>query len=117
MDFARESKKLKKEVFFKRKMMIHATRAERLEKNIEEKRRKEMNLVLEKERLIKEIEKVGGLWCSNEVAEKYFKKLKTEKEKKFALKIQLGFRPRCWELIITKFFFFFVKKRCCKDVR
>ena len=63
-----------------------------------------MNLVLEKERLVKEIEKVGGLWCSNKVAEKYFKKLKTEKEKKSVLKIQLGFRPRCWELIMTKNF-------------
>ena len=41
-----------------------------------------MNLVLEKERLVKEIEKVGGLWCSKEAAEKYLKKLKTEKEKK-----------------------------------
>ena len=36
--------------------MIHATRAERLEKNMEEKRRKEINLVLEKEKLVKEIE-------------------------------------------------------------
>ena len=44
-------KRLQKKVYFKRKMMIHATRAERFEKNIEEKRRKEMNLVLEKERL------------------------------------------------------------------
>ena len=39
--------------------MIHATRAKRLEKNMEEKRRKDMNLVLKKERLVKEIEKVG----------------------------------------------------------
>ena len=57
MDFARAEKvthtkkKLQKEVYFKRKIVIHATRAERFEKNIEEKRRKEMNLVLEKERL------------------------------------------------------------------
>ena len=57
-------------------MMIHATRAERLENNMEEKRRKEVNLVLEKERLVKEIENVSGLWCSNEAAEKYFKKKK-----------------------------------------
>ena len=40
--------------------MIHATRAERLEKSMEDKGRKEMNLVLKKERLVKEIEKVGG---------------------------------------------------------
>ena len=91
MDFARESKKLQKEVYFKRKMMIHVTRAERLGKNMEERRRKEMNLELEKERLAKEIE-VGGLWSSKEAAENYLKKLKTEKEKKSALKIQLGFR-------------------------
>ena len=39
--------------------MIHATRAKRLEKNMEEKRRKDMNLGLKKERLVKEIEKVG----------------------------------------------------------
>ena len=30
--------------------MIHATRAKRLEKNMEEERRKDMNLVLKKER-------------------------------------------------------------------
>ena len=68
-------------------MMIHATRAERLEKNMEERRRKKMNLVLEKERLVKEIEKMGGLCCSKEAAGKYLKKLKTEKEKKSTLKI------------------------------
>ena len=94
MDFARESKKLQKEVYFKRKMMIHVTRAERLGKNMEERRRKEMSLVLEKERLAKEIEKVGGLWCNKEVAEKYLKKLKTEKEKKSAFKIHMGFRQK-----------------------
>ena len=66
MDFARESKKLQKEVHYKRKMMIHATRAERLEKNMEDRKRKEMNLVLEKERLAKEI---------------YFKKLKNRRKK------------------------------------
>ena len=61
MGFARESKKLQREVYFKKKKknMIHATRAKRLEKNMEEKRRKDMNLVLKKERLVKEIEKVG----------------------------------------------------------
>ena len=72
--------------------MIHATWAERQGKNMEDRRRKEMNLMLEKERLAKDIKKVGGLWCSKEAAEKYLKKLKTEKEKKSALKIQLGFR-------------------------
>ena len=40
--------------------MIHATRAERLEKSMEDKKRKEMNLVSKKERLVREIEKVGG---------------------------------------------------------
>ena len=64
--------------------MIHATREKRLEKNMEEKRRKDMNLVLKKEWLLKETEKVGGLCCSKEPAEKYLKKLKTEKEKKSA---------------------------------
>ena len=106
MDFARESKKLQKEVYFKRKMMIHVTRAERLGKNMEERRRKEMNLVLEKERLAKEIEKVGGLWCSKEAAENYLKKLKTEKEKKSVLKIQLGFRQKVLGVDCDKSLFF-----------
>ena len=70
-------------------MMIHANRAERLVKNME-KRRKKMNLVLKKERLVKEIE-VGGLWCHKETAEKYLKKFKTEKEKKICLKNSNGF--------------------------
>ena len=59
--------------------MILVTRAERLVNNMEDRKRKEMNLVLEKESLAKEIE-VGGLWRSKEAAEKYLKKLKTEKE-------------------------------------
>ena len=74
--------------------MIHATREKRLEKNMEEKRRKDMNLVLKKEWLLKETEEVGGLCCSKEPAEKYLKKLKTEKEKKSALKNQLGFSQK-----------------------
>ena len=41
---------------------------------MEEKRRKDMNLVLKKERLVKEIEKVGGgLCCSKEPAEEHLK--------------------------------------------
>ena len=59
--------------------MIHVTRTERLVNNMEDSKRKEMNLALEKESLAKEIE-VGGLWHSKEAAEKYLKKLKTEKE-------------------------------------
>ena len=65
-----------------------------------------MNLVLEKERLVKEIEKMGGLCCSKEAAEKYLKKLKTEKEKKSALKIQLGFRQKVVGVDFDKSFFF-----------
>ena len=61
--FEKETKKQKREIYRKKKKkkknMIHATRAKRLEKNMEEKRRKDMNLVLKKERLVKEIEKVG----------------------------------------------------------
>ena len=86
--------------------MIHATRVERLEKNMEEKRMKETNLVLEKEKLVKEIEKLGGLWCCKEAAEKYLKKLKTEKEKKSALKIQLGFRQKVLRVDCDKSLFF-----------
>ena len=100
MDFARESKKLQKEVHFKRKMMIHATRAERLEKNMEERKTKEMNLVLEKERLAKEI---------------YLKKLKTEEEKKCALKIQLGFKQMLGADCDKNLFL--VKLKCWEDVR
>ena len=37
---------------------------------------------------------MGGLWCNKEVAEKYLKKLKTEKEKKSAFKIHMGFRQK-----------------------
>ena len=67
-------------------MMIHATRAEKLEKNIE---------------------KMGGLWCGKEAAEKYLeKKKKTEEEKKSALKIQLGFRQKVLGVDCDKSLFF-----------
>ena len=51
--------------------------------------------MVEKERLVNEIEKVGWLRCSKEAAKKiYFLPLKTEKRKKSALKIELGFRQK-----------------------
>ena len=103
MDFAREPKKPTERSILQKKNDDSCYKGRKTWKEYWGKE-KEMNLVLEKERLVKETEKVGGLWCSNEVAEKYFKKLKTEKEKKSALKIQLGFRPRCWELIMTNIF-------------
>ena len=73
-----------------------------------------MNLVLEKERLAKEIEKVGGLWCSKEAAENYLKKLKTEKEKKSVLKIQLGFRQKVLGVDCDKSLFFLSSKGVVK---
>ena len=91
-------------------MMVHVTRAERLGTNMEERRRKEMNLMLEKKRMAKEIEKVGGLWCSKEAAENYLKKLKTEKEKKSVLKIQLGFRQKVLGVDCDKSIFFYQVK-------
>ena len=87
-------------------MMVHVTRAERLGTNMEERRRKEMNLMLEKKRMAKEIEKVDWLWCSKEAAENYLKKLKTEKEKKSARKIQLGFRQKVLGVDCDKSIFF-----------
>ena len=71
MDFARVSQKTAERSILQKKKIIHATRAERLEKNMEGKRRKEINLVVEKERLVNEIEKVGWLRCSKEAAGKY----------------------------------------------
>ena len=106
MGLARESKKLQPEVYFQKKKMIHATRGKRLEKNMEQKRRKDMNLVLKKERLVKQMEKLGWLCCSKEPAEKYLKKLKTEKEKKSALKNQLGLSQKVLGVNCDKSVFF-----------
>ena len=87
--------------------MIHATRAERLEKNMEERRRKKMNLVLEKERLVKGIEKMGAARrLLRNILKKKEKKKKKQEEKKSALKIQLGFRQKVLGVDCDKSLFF-----------
>lgn len=53
------------------------------------------------------IENVDGLWCSKEIAEKYFKNrvLKWEKLKNPAIKIQLGFMKKSLGIDCDKYFF------------
>ena len=56
MKFASDSKDKQKDLFFKRKVAIHNTRAEKLKNSIEEKKRKELALSAEKEKLSHQLE-------------------------------------------------------------
>ena len=56
MKFASDSKDKQKDLFFKRKVAIHNTRAEKLKNSIEEKKRKELALSAEKEKLTHQLE-------------------------------------------------------------
>ena len=57
---------------------------------MEEKQQKEKLLALEKEKLLKQLNDFGGLWGSTDV-EKRLQMFSTEKEKRFALKVQFNF--------------------------
>ena len=91
MKFASDSKDKQKDLFFKRKVAIHNTRAEKLKNLIEEKERKELALFAEKEKLTHQLEEAGGLWADEAAAIKQLALCKSEKEKRTALKIQLTF--------------------------
>ena len=58
MKFARESKSKQKQLYYQRKIAIHQTRAEKLYSSIVEKRKKELALTAEKEKLTHQIEEI-----------------------------------------------------------
>ena len=80
-------------MYFQSKKDIFLKKSIRLQDNIEEKYRKKKLLVSEREKLLKQINECGGLWGILEV-EARLENLKTEKEKRMALKIQLNFHQK-----------------------
>ena len=110
MKIARESKSKQKDLYLKRKVIIHKTRAERLQNKIAEKKEKELALTLEKEKLTFQIEEIGGLWSTEKQAKKYLEKCHTEKERRAALKTQLSFRLKVLGSSCDKSYFFLSAK-------
>ena len=70
MKIARELKSNQKDLYLKRKVIIHKTRAERLQSKIAEKTQKEFALTLEKEKLTFQIEEIGCLWSTEKQAKR-----------------------------------------------
>ena len=56
MKFAKESKSKQEQLYYQRKIAIHQARAEKLQSSIEKKRKKELALTAEKEKLTHQIE-------------------------------------------------------------
>ena len=110
MKFARESKSKQKQLYHQRKIAIHQARAEKLQSSIEGKRKKELALTAEKEKLTHQIEKIRGLWSSEKVAKEKLSSFKTEKEKRAALKTQLFFRQKVLGTSCDKNLFFMSSK-------
>ena len=101
---ARLSKTVQKKQFFDRKKIIHEKRAAKFKNAVEEKERKAKDAAT-KERLVGQISEFGGLWDELSV-HKNLKVMKSEKEKRLALKIQLNFRNKVLGVKCDKSLFF-----------
>ena len=100
------SKSKLKDLYLKRKVIIHKTRAERLQNKIAEK----LALTLEKEKLTFQNEEIGGLRSTEKQTKKYLEKCHTEKERQAALKTQLSFRLKVLGSSCDKSYFFLSTK-------
>ena len=91
MKIARKSKNLQKKVHFQRKQSIYEQRAEKLRKTAEDKEKKARNLSTLKEQLTVEIARIG-LWADESDINDALSNMKTVKDKREALKLQLDLR-------------------------
>ena len=82
---------------------------------MEEKQRKEKLLSTKKEKLVKQINKFGGLWDLNDISIK-LKKFQTQKDKTLALKVQLNFRQKILGVRCNRSFFAVTSRRKAKDL-
>ena len=107
MKIAGESKSKQKDLYFKGKLTIFKTRAERLENKMAEKKQKESTLTLEKEKLAFQIEETGGFWSTEKQEKTYLAKCHTEKERQATLKTQLPYRLKFWDQVVVKIISFY----------
>ena len=91
MESARRFKQKQKDVC---KKEIFQKKALHLQSNVEEKQPKEKLLALEKEKLLKQLNGLGGGGGRSTDVEKRLQMFFTDKEKKFALKVQFNFCQR-----------------------
>ena len=70
-----------------------------MENAAQKKKEREQEQLLQKENLSLQLSKYGGLWASEEDVVKNLQLLKTEGEKRLALKVQLNFRGK---VLLTK---------------
>ena len=81
-------------MYLQRKQIIFEQRAAKLSNELEERKQKEINLVIEKERLAIEIESHGGFWSDEEKVSSALESMSTIKRKREAIKCQLDFRRK-----------------------
>ena len=94
MKWARESVSKQYQDFKQRRMEIRKAKNEKRSDKIEEARKKESRTRLMKEKLCAEISKYSGLWLTEEQIETKLAEMKTDSEKRAALKCQLQFRQK-----------------------
>ena len=94
IEAARTLTKVHKANFCKRRKEIEALRLKMVQKRQEEITRKSEKELKVKEGLTKKLQKLGGLWTTEEEIEDGLRKMKTTKAKQNALKIQISFRKK-----------------------
>ena len=104
-------------LFLKRKQEIHDIRGEKLKAELEEKALSEANLIIEKERLAEQVEEQGGLWSNESQIDAFLEKLKSDKQKRQALKCQLDFRKKVLGVKCEKSLFYLSSNNKNKSVQ
>ena len=94
MKWARESASKQYQLFKQRRIELRKAKNEKRLDKIEEARKKECRNRLIKERLCAEISQYGGLWLKEEQIDAKLAEMRTDSEKRAALKCQLQFRQK-----------------------
>ena len=94
MKWARESASKQYQLFTQCRIELRKAKNEKRLDKIEEARKKECRNRLIKERLCAEISQYGGLWLKEEQIDAKLAEMRTDSEKRAALKCQLQFRQK-----------------------
>ena len=111
MQAARTLTAVHKANFCKRREQIEMQRLAAIRRKETELAKKKARVIKEKETLTKSIQKVGGLWITQEEVEDGLSELKTSKAKQDALKSQINFRKVLCQTHPDKMVFHFSHNR------
>ena len=119
LKWARESASKQYQLFKQRRIELRKAKNEKRLDKIEEARKKECRNRLIKERLCAEISQYGGVWLKEEQIDAKLAEMRTDSEKRAALKCQLQFRQKVISICPSndRKLFFLSEKRQVKSVQ